>query len=738
MHSFLLVAIALATPFDSVVRVRLDSVRDVRIMASLSDDMWSHGIYAGNAEYLVTPDQRRALDATKLEYCVMIDDVQALVEAEGTRLANPPEGGIADTEWFSDFKNLAAINAHLDALVASRPDIASTFIVGQSLEGRPIRGIRVSALPAGTTAPAVLFNATQHAREWGAAMTGMYLADRLVETAATDPRVQALLSKVEIFVIPVVNVDGYSFTWADTANRLWRKNRRDNGDGSFGVDPNRNWGYQWGGAGASTNPSSETYRGTAAFSEPETIAMRDVFVLHPNIVATIDFHSYSQLVLSPWAYTLEICPDAALLQSLGDSMKAAIASETGAEFVAGPVGSTLYLASGGSVDWTYGSRGALSWTIEVRDRGTYGFLMPPEEILLSGRENLAAAMTLAEAIAQTALISLPVPAPTGLVPDQTTLMSVTIRELVVGAVSQRALISRVAGGSWSSDPLVPVSGDTHAATIPAVHCGDAVDFYVEVTLASGSAIRYPTDAPSTFLTATATSLTIVAEYNFEVASSGWMYGVGGDTATGGAWIRGDPIATTAQSEDDHTAGTATQCAFTGQGTVSGAAGNADVDNGITTLQSPILGTMVPGAHLRYWFWYTNNLGGSPNLDEFVVQVSGDGIVWTTATTVQSSATLWREADITLNGLLAVGSAIRVRFIAQDLGAGSLVEAAIDDVKIVTIGCPAVIGDFNGDGLVNGFDLATLLSQWGGPGSGDLNGDQIVGGTDLAILLSNWG
>ena len=66
-------------------------------------------------------------------------------------------------------------------------------------------------------------------------MTGMYLADRLVETAATDPRVQALLSKVEIFVIPVVNVDGYSFTWADTANRLWRKNRRDNGDGSFGV-----------------------------------------------------------------------------------------------------------------------------------------------------------------------------------------------------------------------------------------------------------------------------------------------------------------------------------------------------------------------------------------------------------------------------------------------------------------------------------------------------------------------
>ena len=86
----------------------------------------------------------------------------------------------------------------------------------------------------------------------------------------------------------------------------------------------------------------------------------------------------------------------------------------------------------------------------------------------------------------------------------------------------------------------------------------------------------------------------------------------------------------------------------------------------------------------------------------------------------------------------VVSAIRVRFIAQDLGAGSLVEAAIDDVKIVTIGCPAVIGDVNGDRLVNGFDLTILLSQWSGSGSADLNGDHIVCGADLAFLLSNWG
>lgn len=724
---------------DSVVRVRLNSVRDVRTMESLSGDMWSHGIYGGEADYQVSPEQLAALTRTKLEYCVMIENLDDLVQAEAKRLAAPPaEGGVADDAWFSDFKDLAAINARLYALKDARPDIASVVVVGTSLEGRPILGLRISAAPAGTSVPGIVFNATQHAREWGATMTGIFVADRLVESADNDPRVHALLSRAEIFVIPVVNPDGYFFTWANSANRLWRKNRRDNGDGTFGVDNNRNWGYEWGGAGSSTQTSSETYRGTGPFSEPETIVMRDFFNARPNIVANIDFHAYSQLILSPWAYTVSPTVDAALFQSIGDSMKNEIAAETGAPYVVGPVGSTLYLASGGSVDWVYGARNALAWTIEVRDRGAYGFVMPPEEILPCARECFVAALSMAEITSQAVTTAIPNGAPTQLVPNQATSLTVSIRPNNIAVVVDRKLFSRINGGSWQSSPLVLLSGNLYNALIPPASCGAVVDFYIEVSLSSGAPVRYPATAPNTFLTATVLGETNLAEYDFEIANPLWLYGIVGDTATAGQWLRGDPIATTAQSEDDHTAGTATQCAFTGQGTVGGAAGNADVDNGITTLQSPILGTMVPGAHLRYWFWYTNNLGGSPNLDEFVVQVSGDGIVWTTATTVQSSATLWREADITLNGLLAVGSAIRVRFIAQDLGAGSLVEAAIDDVKIVNIGCSSVIGDINGDGLVNGFDLATLLSQWGGPGSGDLNGDQIVGGADLAFLLSNWG
>ncbi len=105
---------------------------------------------------------------------------------------------------------------------------------------------------------------------------------------------------------PCRHPDGYSYTW--TNNRLWRKNRRPNPNGSTGVDLNRNWGYQWGGEGASTSQGSDTYRGASGFSEPETQAIRDFITNRPYIRAHVDVHSYSQLILSPWGYTPALRP----------------------------------------------------------------------------------------------------------------------------------------------------------------------------------------------------------------------------------------------------------------------------------------------------------------------------------------------------------------------------------------------------------------------------------------------
>jgi aminopeptidase S len=234
-----------------------------------------------------------------------------------------------------------------------------------------------------------------------------------------------------------------------------------------------------------------------------------------------------------------------------------------------------------------------------------------------------------------------------------------------------------------------------------------------------------------------TSDTTVASVDFESAG-GWSFGVVGDTATSGAWTRGDPIGTTAQPEDDHSPPPGTQCAFTGQGTIGGAAGAADVDGGVTTLQSPSLGTMTAGMELRFWYWYTNNLGANPNEDDMPVQVLGGGGVWTTIATISSSQTAWREMRLPLGGIVPVGAPVAVRFLARDLGNGSLVEAAIDDVMLVRPGCPFAPADLNNSGAVDGADLAVLLSQWGTSGSADLDFDGLVGGSDLALLLAAWG
>jgi len=721
---------------DSVVRVWLDSVRDVRTMESLSDDMWSHGIYGGSADYLVTAEQRDALARTELRWCVVIEDVQSLVEAEHERLANPPqEGGVADDAWFGDFKNITAIEARMQTLAALRPDRASLFTVGTTVEGRTIRGIRISALPASSNAPALVLNATQHAREWGATMTCLYMAERLVETADTDPLVAQILGRAEVLVIPVVNVDGYVFTWADSANRLWRKNRRNNGGGTFGVDNNRNWGFQWGGAGASSDPASETFRGTAGFSEPETQAMRAFFEARPNIVSNIDLHSYSQLILSPWAYTVDSAADADVFQAVGSAMGAALTQSGGLNYAVGPVGSTLYLASGGSVDWVYGSRGALAWTIEVRDTGSYGFVMPPSEILPCARENFAAMLVMADMTTRPAVI-VPQSPPTQVISGTPTTITAKIRPARSGAVFAQILRWRVGTGAWTSVAMAPLGNNLYAGQLPAFPCGTTVSWYI-AAVGSTTEATWPANGAAQPFESVATSETTVASVDFESAG-GWSFGVVGDTATSGGWTRGDPIGTTAQPEDDHSPSPGTQCAFTGQGTVGGAAGAADVDGGVTTLQSPSLGTMTAGMELRFWYWYSNNLGSNPNEDDMPVQVLGSGGVWTTIATISSSQTAWREMQLPLGGVVPIGASVAVRFLARDLANGSLVEAAIDDVKLVRAGCPFAPADLNNSGAVDGADLAVLLSQWASSGSADLDSDGTVGGSDLALLLAAWG
>lgn len=196
-----------------------------------------------------------------------------------------------------------------------------------------------------------------------------------------------------------MNPDGYEYT--HTSDRLWRKNRRPHTFCS-GVDLNRNYGYKWGGQGASRQPCAETFAGSGPFSEPETKAVQDFLTSSAaNFKGSLSFHSYGQYILYPWGYDRKVPPDHADLKKVGDEGAAAIKAINGNEYTVGPAGNTLYPASGGSDDWAKGTmKFKYSYTVELRDTGRHGFMLPADQILSTGKETLAFMEVMAKAVSQ--------------------------------------------------------------------------------------------------------------------------------------------------------------------------------------------------------------------------------------------------------------------------------------------------------------------------------------------------
>jgi len=236
----------------------------------------------------------------------------------------------------------------------------------------------------------VWINGGQHAREWVGPSTVLYILEKLLTENTKDAVTTEILTKSQFVIVPLVNPDGYEYAW--TNDRLWRKNRRNNGANSFGVDLNRNWDIQWGGGGSSGDRNSDTYRGTAPFSEPESKVVSDYLKsnnLQKNIIAAIDFHSYSQLILRPYGYTNTNCPDEVRLKSLGATMATEIQKKYGLAY-SNIKSIELYVTTGTAGDWFYAIGIVPSYTFELRDTGTYGFRLPTNQIIPTGEENWAA------------------------------------------------------------------------------------------------------------------------------------------------------------------------------------------------------------------------------------------------------------------------------------------------------------------------------------------------------------
>lgn len=366
-----------------LVAVPLADQNDLRTLVEMGLDIWE--ARDGRAVILVTDEEMASVEQWGFDVEILSEDAYEL-------LAGPGPDDIFITEEPSvRYHSYAEVVAGLHTLVSS--GVAQVSSIGSSVEGREIWAVKISDNPDLDEDEAeMLFVGCHHAREWVAVEVPYLLAQHLVGNYGTDSEITRLVDNSEIWIVPIVNPDG--FEYSRTTDRLWRKNRRDNGDGTFGVDPSRNYGYMWGLPGSSGDTSDPLYRGPHAFSEPETQAIRDL-ALSRNFQTFVSYHSYSQLVLYPWGYTEEPAPDYCLLSSMAEDMAELIEGVHGQEYVPKP-GMDLYPISGAEMDWFYGELGIPSFAIELRPATAElgGFLLGAEQILPTFEENLPAALYL--------------------------------------------------------------------------------------------------------------------------------------------------------------------------------------------------------------------------------------------------------------------------------------------------------------------------------------------------------
>jgi hypothetical protein len=258
--------------------------------------------------------------------------------------------------------------------------------------------------------------------------------------------------------------------------------------------------------------------------------------------------------------------------------------------------------------------------------------------------------------------------------------------------SELKVFYRVDGGAFEFVQLVSAGApDEFTATIPALTANGVVEYYLYAEDAVGNTRTSPSAAPASL-------------WDFDVAYayddvegdvSGWSLGVAGDNATTGVWERIDPVGTAAQPEDDATVDPAGTLAFvTGQCGGPNCSGGCtlgcnDIDNGTTTLLSPVWDMDgATGVRVRVDQWYSNNTGAAPNEDSWVIDLSNDGgSSWTNVYSSTATNAAWTTLDFDVDALFGAADQVRIRFVASDLGSGSVVEAAVDDIRI--------FGDFAG-------------------------------------------
>ncbi|OGC76826.1 MAG: hypothetical protein A2Z27_06225 [candidate division Zixibacteria bacterium RBG_16_50_21] len=263
-------------------------------------------------------------------------------------------------------------------------------------------------------------------------------------------------------------------------------------------------------------------------------------------------------------------------------------------------------------------------------------------------------------------------------------------------------------------PLASLGGGCYRATLPALACEQRINYYVSfLTSDSSYIITEPIGSSTTPFSAMAVlSESLILSDDFET-DQGWTVGFTGDNATTGIWTRVDPYGTGPQPEHDNDTGSGTLCYVTGQGTPypGGVLGENDVDGGRTSLISPAFDLSGQNGLVRYSRWYSNNSGATPGTDKFTITISNNnGTTFPeTLEVVTENQIGWVTKQFVVDHFITPSSQMKVRFEASDLGAGTLVEAGVDDFEVFVMPTAALPGDANASGNYTLGDVIAIVN-----------------------------
>jgi len=318
----------------------------------------------------------------------MIEDVQQKIDAENRWARNDRANPI---DW-TLYNTLDEINNWLEGLKDQFPDAIEILKPGKTHLGRDIVGVKLDLNPS-VEKQVVFMESNIHAREWITSAVNTYILNQFL-TNNTDANITSLAQKYTWYFFPVMNPDG--FVYSHETDRMWRKTRTRYNIFCYGADPNRNWDFEWMNGGASQNPCSEIYAGPRAFSEPSVDVMRQfISNITENMVAYLDFHSFSQMLLLPYGHTNEHLENYQEMMEIAEIAMADLEAVHNTSYVYGNVAEVIYIAAGSSMDWVKGIYNvSIAYTYELRDRGEFGFILPADQIIPTAEETLVSVLSI--------------------------------------------------------------------------------------------------------------------------------------------------------------------------------------------------------------------------------------------------------------------------------------------------------------------------------------------------------